>query len=589
MGNNLLPVISALWFLQSRSLYNAAKARLLRLRQPRYLIGGIVGIGYLWAVFFRRFFQTRTTANIGGWDLSPETAGWIEAAAALALAVYVVSVWVFAGDRASLAFTEAEVSFLLPAPVSRSALLNFRLLRAQPGILLSTFFFNLFTGRSHSLFEWFSHGFTLWLVFTLLFLHSIGASFAIQRLTERGLAGWRRRLVVLTIVLCLVGAVYAWIQAAPAAAPVRDLDALQDRIRALMSAGPAPWLLAPFRWVVRPWFTRTLSEFLVALGPALLILVGHYLWVVRANVSFEEAALEASRKAAVLLAAARSGNLHQLAPPKVRRDPFPLPSLGFPPLALLWKNLIAAGQLFTGRIWFFALLGIGTFVVTSALTRDSFSGLQNASMIATSVSMMLLMMSLFLGAQVVRHDFRSDLAQMDMLKALPLPAWQVVLGQLLAPIVILTAFQWLLLGVLLGGSLGLSGKPDDAITPWRFPGVLSAAFLFPGINALVLLLPNTIALLFPAWAGTQQGRGGGIEVMGQRLVFSLGFALVLVIGLLPAGIIGALCWWIAQLVVGPAWALPIAALPAALVLLAEFAAGVRGLAFAFDRYDVTSP
>jgi hypothetical protein len=106
---------------------------------------------------------------------------------------------------------------------------------------------------------------------------------------------------------------------------------------------------------------------------------------------------------------------------------------------------------------------------------------------------------------------------------------------------------------------------------------------------LVLLLPNTIALLFPAWAGTQQGRGGGIEVMGQRLVFSLGFALVLVIGLLPAGIIGALCWWIAQLVVGPAWALPIAALPAALVLLAEFAAGVRGLAFAFDRYDVTSP
>jgi hypothetical protein len=77
------------------------------------------------------------------------------------------------------------------------------------------------------------------------------------------------------------------------------------------------------------------------------------------------------------------------------------------------------------------------------------------------------------------------------------------------------------MGVLLGGSLGLSGKPDDAITPWRFPGVLAAALLFPGINALVLLLPNTIALLFPAWAGTQQGRGGGIEVMGQRLVFSL--------------------------------------------------------------------
>ena len=35
-----------------------------------------------------------------------------------------------------------------------------------------------------------------------------GASFAVQRLTERGLAGWRRRLVLLAVVLCLVGAVY---------------------------------------------------------------------------------------------------------------------------------------------------------------------------------------------------------------------------------------------------------------------------------------------------------------------------------------------------------------------------------------------
>lgn len=590
MGNKLLPVISALWFLQSRSLYNAARARLLRLRQPRYLIGGIIGLAYVWMVFFRRFFTTRAGSIKAIPGIPPETAEWIEAAAAIGIAVYVASIWIFSGDRASLAFTEAEVAFLLPAPVSRGALLNFRLIRTQPAILVSSFFFNLFTGQTRSAFEWITHGFTFWLVFTLLSLHSIGASFAIQRLTDRGLSGWRRRLAFFAFVLTLALVIAWWILSAPAAAPIRGFTDVTDRLRALMSAGPAPWLLAPFRWVVQPWFARSPLEFLKALPLPFLLLGAHYLWVIRADVAFEEASIEASRKLAATIAAARSGNLHQLQPPKVRRDPFHLRPVGFPPLALLWKNLIAAGQLFTGRIWFFCLLGVGTFAATSILTRGSISPLQKASMITTSVSLMLLLMSVLLGAQVVRHDFRSDLNRMDMLKALPLPAWQVVLGQLLAPIVILSALQWLLLLLILGGSYASDAfATQPRIAQWRFPVLFSVALVLPAINGLILLLPNTIALLFPAWASAQQGRGGGIEVLGQRLVLGLGLLLTLAVGLLPATLLGGVTWWLAQLALGPAWALPIATVPATGILVAEFACGLWGLAVAFQKHDVTDP
>ena len=55
--------------------------------------------------------------------------------------------------------------------------------------------------------------------------------------------------------------------------------------------------------------------------------------------------------------------------------------------------------------------------------------------------------------------------------------------------------------------------------PWRTPLLVgsAAAFVLPPFNLVGLLLPNSAALLLPAWfAGTQAGGPRGIEVMGQR-------------------------------------------------------------------------
>ena len=81
----------------------------------------------------------------------------------------------------------------------------------------------------------------------------------------------------------------------------------------------------------------------------------HYWWVVRADVAFEEASLELSRKFAERIAAVRaSGAWHSAAQPKKRKSPpFTLRPTGVCAVAFLWKNLISAGHAFTLRTWIF--------------------------------------------------------------------------------------------------------------------------------------------------------------------------------------------------------------------------------------------
>ena len=86
---------------------------------------------------------------------------------------------------------------------------------------------------------------------------------------------------------------------------LRDPQDIGKWLREFASIGPAPWILAPFRIMVRPWFAADLSEFIRAALPALAVLLAHYFWVVRADVSFEEASIDASRKLAERVAAIR--------------------------------------------------------------------------------------------------------------------------------------------------------------------------------------------------------------------------------------------------------------------------------------------
>src|SRR6201999_3261128 len=95
--------------------------------------------------------------------------------------------------------------------------------------------------------------------------------------------------------------------ALPTDADVVTLASMGRYLGGVLSNPPLSWALAPFDWVVRPYFAATAKEFLLALPGALLLMAAHYLWVVQSSVSFEEASIELAARRAERIAAARSG------------------------------------------------------------------------------------------------------------------------------------------------------------------------------------------------------------------------------------------------------------------------------------------
>lgn len=576
-------MISALLYLQYHTFRNRLVSRFKRLKQPKYLIGAIVGGLYFYFYFFRYLFRGYATGGPPAVNLtvSPEHRLLFELLGALALFVIVLLAWVVPRERAALVFTEAEVAFLFPAPVTRRNLIHFKLLRSQLGILFTSLLLTLFSRRFGG--NAWIHVFGCWLMLSTLNLHFLGASFARTMLLDRGISNRLRRLLVLG--LAAVMAVFVWVWARRTlpelnSADTTDFNAILDYAQRVLTAGPALYLLYPFRLVVRPFLAPDAATFFGALAPALLLFMLHYLWVIYADVAFEEASVGASQKLAARIAAARAGNWQAASKKqKAKRPWFKLTPTGPAATALLWKNLIGVGQVFSPRLWI-ALLVV---VVAVGVSLGNVGHSPNLSLMAAILIAAALGYSLLLGPQILRLDFRHDLPLADVLKTFPLRGWQIALGEILAPVVVLAAFQWLLLLVGAGLLFYLPGKQEALLLAIA----LGAAVLLPVLDWLLLLIPNAAVLLFPSWIQTGKDSPRGIEVTGQRLIMALGQMLVLLLALLPSAIAFVVVFFLLNLALGPAVAVPLASLAATIVLAAEAGLGVMLLGKLFERFDVT--
>ncbi len=592
-------MFSALLYLQAATLRNQLAVRLRRLRQPRYLIGATVGGLYLASVLSRSLLafggKGSTPSSL---PVSPEV--W-ELLAGLALFVILLLTWVLPSQRAALIFSEAEIAFLFPAPVRRATLIQYKLLKSQFGVLFTVLFLTAVSPRPGG---WSSAGMRAagwWILLSTIQLHTLGASFTRTILLERGFSHWQRRLAVMAAALLIVAAALVWgARELPTPQPsdAESWTTLQAYLQRAAHSAPAIWLLGPFRAIARPFLARGFPAFLAALGPALAIIGVHYFWVVHSNATFEEASVEASQRHAVRVAeAGKSGQrLRGIPPWRKRRAPFPLRPLGAPAVALLWKNLLAAGQIFSLRIWlgFLVWAGIVGYSLGHGAGRTAWPE------IVGMLAGMIAGWSVLLGPQIVRYDFRHDLGAADLLKSYPMRGWQVALGEILAPAMILTAVQWLLLtlvGVtrLAGSSLLTPSSVSDGSPPATMLTLLSlplaAALVSPALNLLSLLIPNAAALLLPGWfgGGGPAGSARGIEVMGQRLIFILGQAVVLLVSVAPAALMAFLVKvFLADPYLGASWSLPACALVASGVLAVEFCFGLAALGHWFDHYDLSA-
>jgi hypothetical protein len=575
---------SALLYLQYHSIKNRLAMRIKRLKQPKYLLGGIVGGLYFYWYFFRTLFGASTQGRAFPLFASPDSQALVESLGALILLIIVLLAWIIPHERAALTFTEAEVAFLFPAPISRRGLIHFKLLRSQTAILFTTLLLTLVTNRfgGH---PWIRAA-GWWLILSTLNLHLLGSSFALTKLLDRGISTWQGRLGILALALALAGVVIVWGRKTMPAFDLSrfdNLQAVQDYLQQVLTAGPVPYLLYPLRLVVRPFLATNALAFLATLGPALLLMLLHYAWVVRANVAFEEASVHASQKMAEKLAAVRAGNWQAAQKqPRSKRPPFTLRPTGPPAVALLWKNLISAGQAFTLRVW----LSLAVFGLCASFGLGQASGGSGLRAALGMIAAMLMLWSLLLGPQLLRQDFRQDLPLADLLKTYPLPGWQLALGELLAPATVLTGIQWFLLMLILGLFPQLHGA-GLGWPAWLGLG-FGAALIIPMLNLILLQIPNAAALAFPAWFQSAKGGVQGIEATGQRLIFMIGQMLVFVVALLPAAALFAGVFFLAKLLLPTAIAIPLASIVAAVVLAVEAALGVMLLGRLFDRFDLSA-
>ena len=264
---------------------------------------------------------------------------------------------------------------------------------------------------------------------------------------------------------------------------------------------------------------------------------------------------------------------------KKLRDPFRLRDTGRPEIAFLWKNLLAMGRLFSPRSALVAAAVIAAACLW--LAGAELGGGQAFVAIAATVLFAIVML---LGPQFARHDLRSDLKNADILKTYPLHGFQIVFGEMLAPLAVLTVIAWL---ALLAMSLSAAALEIPALV--RIAAPLAVAVCTPLFCALQLVIQNAIALIFPAWVQSVSNPGEhGLDVMGQRLVFLAGQILLLALGVLPALIGAAAAFFVVNWLVGPIVAGLLAWLVVLTVLGVEIWASVRWLGVRFAHFDLSS-
>ncbi|HTZ21285.1 MAG TPA: hypothetical protein VMC06_10420, partial [Opitutaceae bacterium] len=101
-------------------------------------------------------------------------------------------------------------------------------------------------------------------------------------------------------------------------------------------------------------------------------------------------------------------------------------------------------------------------------------------------------------------------------------------------------------------------------------------------------IPFAAMLYFPAWMGTGAQRGGGIEAMGQRMIFFFGYVVVLIVALLPAAGISILPFLLVQWLAGSLPASVLAAgATASAVLVGEFAFVISWLGHRYEQFDLS--
>ena len=570
-------MLSASLYIILCSFRNRLRVRLQRLKQPRYLIGAIAGAAYLYFSFFARFRVSRASAarRSARPSLMPASLTALFASApalgGLVLMAIATGAWLIPVDSGLLEFSDAELLFLFPAPVSRRQLLLHRMLRSQIGMLFSAIMIGVVSPSTFG-FSRLRISVASWILLVTGKVYFTGVTLARARLGA-GRARTRRiawlPLGIMSLALAVVASAIGreWHQAPPSGA--RDGLLLLGRA----AHNPAAHIvLLPFMALAQPLFSEWPQPYLIAIGSALVVTFAVGTWVLLSDEAFQEAAIDVAERRSQEPAKKGAASY------KVRSTGWLLAPIGRPETAFAWKAAMQTLRMVDRRSLarMIAILFSLTIIAASMGRANSLASMLGACSLAGTA------FAILLAPQVVRIDMRQDLAHLELLKTWPVKASAVVRGELLWPGMIITAGAWTMLAV----ATYLSGT---ILTPvsfgLRMGGGAAIAILAPALVFSQLAIHNVVALIFPAWVPLGNQRPRGLDAMGQRLIMLGGTWLLLILSTLPGAIVGGIVWFALQRFVGPAALVP-AAIVCAVIVGIEVLLATEAIGPVYERLDV---
>ena len=500
-------------YLLSRSAWNRARRVLTRLRQPRYALAVVVGVAYLSLVLLGQRSQSGAPVPVPVMQLT----------GTLLLAILAAKWWLFGADRLALAFSPAEIQFLFPAPVTRAGLLGFKLLRAQFLILINVAIWILLLnrGRGQTL-PLVLHAATIWAMFSTMFLHRLGVALTRDSLAEHGRAGLLRNWPALAGLAAVAGVILSSARRALPSGLEEYPDGILAGLRVVLATPPLSWVLVPFQIPFLPLSAPDVAAWVPRFLAALAVVALHLLWVIRADRSFEEAALEASARRAELLDRWRRQGIRPRTPARRGWRWGRLAPDGHPIPAIIWKNLTRLVRTASPGVAVTTVLLIAAIIAFTIVAGEEH--VEVTVMIATLALSWVAVLAIF-GPQWVRNDLRGELEHLQVLRTWPVSGLSLMAGEVFSSALVLTGTQGLLAIV---GLTALSQTTQMKLAP----GVLGLLFL-PGLlalgslNTVALGIQNAGALLYPSWVRTEI-RPGGIEGMGQHLL-TAGISMMLLL------------------------------------------------------------
>lgn len=528
--------MSAIGYLLSRSAWNRARRLASEFRKPGPRIAAAAAIAYFGLI---------------AW-LSPKGQGAAhdtQAASvvgALGMLVLVVSAWLLGTGAKLVELSGAERALLLPAPITAGRVMDVKLMRLQAVALGNALMWTLLTSSGQGLALLGRRAVAFWVVITTLQLHRIGAArsragAAIHPALRRTLGLIGIGLVALVPVV-LSGAIR---DSAPALTAWLDALAVDPIARAVL------W---PFVAVLRPLTAPSLARWLVALVPALGILLLHYAWVRSLGPELD-----------------RSPD--PLASPK-GSPLWPLARTGSPAGAFFWKHVTALVRRPTAL---FALLaGIALFMIPLGLQS---SGRTSASYFLGWMLLMWSLLLLLMGPQFVRNDLRRDQGLLSLLRTLPVRGWEIILGASgAAALTLATA----VIALLLAGAVANMGNYQPPL-PVAHRGwwIVGIALAIGPVALAGILLQNAAVILLPAWS-RMTARRGTATALGTNLANS---ALTILVLVLLLAVPGALAFGVWNASAGEVWVPVACGAVIAVVMLVECWGIVHWLGVKFEKLD----